>query len=304
MFYEFMVKETDDLDRIDKYLNKQLEELSRSYIQHLISNEKVYVNDKPCKANYKCKIGDFIKVDIEEPKELEILPENIPIDIVYEDEDIIIINKSKDMVVHPAPGHEGGTLVNALLYHCKNRLSTINGTIRPGIVHRIDRNTTGLLVICKNDKSHKDLAKQLKEHTITRKYHAICYGVIKENGTVDAPIGRHETDRKKMAINYKHGRNAVTHYKVLQTLGNQYSYIECTLETGRTHQIRVHMASIGHPLLGDDVYGPKNPKIKDLEGQTLHAKVLGFQHPTTKKYIEFDSELPAYFKALLKKLDK
>lgn len=303
MVYEFIITSEFSNLRIDKYINEQIQEFSRSYIQHLIENNYVKVNGQPCKSNYKCKLNDSIIVSGEEKKELEILPENIPLEIIYEDDDIIIVNKPKNMVVHPGCGHESGTLVNALLYHCKGRLSTINGVIRPGIVHRIDRNTTGLLVVCKNDFAHKDLAEQLKVHSITRKYHAICYGNFKEQeGTVNAPIGRHETDRKKMAINKKNGRNAVTHYKVLKNLGKQYSYIECTLETGRTHQIRVHMASIGHPILGDDVYGPKNPKIKDLEGQTLHAKVLGFIHPKTGEYMEFDSALPEYFRQLLDKL--
>lgn len=303
MVYEFIITSEFSNLRIDKYINEQIQEFSRSYIQHLIENNYVKVNGQPCKSNYKCKLNDSIVVSGEEKKELEILPENIPLEIIYEDDDIIIVNKPKNMVVHPGCGHESGTLVNALLYHCKGRLSTINGVIRPGIVHRIDRNTTGLLVVCKNDFAHKDLAEQLKVHSITRKYHAICYGNFKEQeGTVNAPIGRHETDRKKMAINKKNGRNAVTHYKVLKNLGKQYSYIECTLETGRTHQIRVHMASIGHPILGDDVYGPKNPKIKDLEGQTLHAKVLGFIHPKTGEYMEFDSALPEYFRQLLDKL--
>lgn len=305
MTYNFVIDEEHIQLRIDKYINLQVEELSRSYIQHLIEEGFVKVNSKPCKSNYKCKYQDKISVVSEEKKELEALPEDIPLNIVYEDNDIIIVNKPKNMVVHPANGHESGTLVNALLFHCKDRLSSINGVIRPGIVHRIDRNTTGLLVVCKNDIAHRDLAEQLKVHSITRKYHAICYGHFKdEEGTVDAPIGRHEVDRKKMAINKKNGRNAVTHYKVLKNLGNNYSYIECTLETGRTHQIRVHMASIGHPILGDDVYGPKNPKIKELEGQCLHAKVLGFIHPSTKQYVEFDSELPGYFKKLLTKLEK
>lgn len=289
--------------RIDKYISEEVPELSRNYIQHLIESGYITVNDKKCKTNYKCKINDSISIYYEEPKEIDVLPQNIPLNIVYEDSSIIIINKPKNMVVHPAAGHESGTLVNALLYHCKDSLSSINGVKRPGIVHRIDQNTTGLIVVCKNDKAHRILAEQLKEHTITRKYHAICYGTFTDpTGTINAPIGRHPINRKKMAVNNKNGREAVTHYKVLKTLSKGYSYIECTLETGRTHQIRVHMASINHPILGDNVYGPSNPKIKNLEGQTLHAKVLGFIHPDTNKYIEFDSELPDYFKELLAKL--
>lgn len=292
----------DISERIDKFINEQIPDLSRSYIQQLIKNENVLVNGKTCKANYKCKPLDRIDIQFEEAKELEVIAEDIPLNIIYEDSSIVIVNKPKNMVVHPAAGHSNGTLVNALLYHCKDSLSSINGVIRPGIVHRIDRNTTGILVVCKNDNAHKLLAEQLKEHSITRKYHAICHGTFKETeGTVNAPIGRHPVDRKKMAINHKNGREAITHYKVLKTLGTEYSYIECSLETGRTHQIRVHMASIGHPLLGDDVYGPKNPKMKELEGQTLHAKTLGFIHPDTNEYVEFDSELPEYFQALLKK---
>ena len=303
MIYDFVVSEDEVNIRVDKYISERVPELSRSYIQHLIEDDFVTVNEKKCKSNYKCKLNDKVVVNAEEQKELDVVAENIPLDIVYEDDDIIIVNKPKNLVVHPACGHESGTLVNALLYHCGERLSTINGVIRPGIVHRIDRNTTGLLVVCKNDLAHRNLAEQLKAHSITRKYHAICYGIFREpEGTVDAPIGRHEKDRKKMAINHKNGRRAVTHYKVLKELNHQYSYIECTLETGRTHQIRVHMASIGHPILGDDVYGPKNPKIKDLEGQTLHAKVLGFVHPTTNQYVEFDSDLPEYFQKLIDKL--
>ncbi|MBR1599047.1 MAG: RluA family pseudouridine synthase [Lachnospiraceae bacterium] len=302
MEYHFKY-DKDDQNRIDKYINDELPDSSRSYIQHMIKEGLVLVNGKPCKANYKCRLNDTIDITYEEAKELDVLPENIPLDIVYEDNSIIIVNKPKNMVVHPAAGHESGTLVNALLYHCKDSLSSINGVKRPGIVHRIDRNTTGLLVICKNDKAHNKLAEQLKVHSITRKYHAICHGIIKENeGTINAPIGRHPIDRKKMSINHKNGREAITHYKVLKTFEKGYSYIECTLETGRTHQIRVHMASIGHPILGDDVYGPKNPKIRNLEGQTLHAKVLGFVHPETNEYIEFDSELPEYFTLLLDNL--
>lgn len=303
MQYEYTFPVTLASERIDKYLSVTLPDLSRSFIQQLLKQEQIFVNGKPCKANYKCKAGDHIFIEFEEAKELEVLPENIPIEILYEDSSIVIVNKGKDMVVHPSAGHETGTLVNALLYHCKDSLSSINGVVRPGIVHRIDRNTTGILVICKNDAAHKYLAEQLKEHSITRKYHAICYGHFKEpEGTVDAPIGRHPVDRKKMAVNRKNGRQAVTHYRVLDSLNGDYSYIECTLETGRTHQIRVHMASIGHPILGDDVYGPKNPKIKGLEGQTLHAKTLGFLHPETREYVEFDSPLPVYFEELLRKL--
>lgn len=289
-------------ERIDKFISEQINDFSRSYIQQLIKENKVNVNGKSCKANYKCQLGDCIIITYEEPKELEVVAQNIPLDIIYEDDSVILVNKPKNMVVHPAAGHEDGTLVNALMYHCKGSLSSINGVIRPGIVHRIDCNTTGILVVCKNDNAHRCLAEQLKEHSITRKYHAICEGTFKEKeGTINAPIGRHPIERKKMAINHKNGRNAITHYRVLDTLSNGWSYVECTLETGRTHQIRVHMASIGHPLVGDDVYGFKNRKYNGLEGQTLHAKVLGFVHPDSNEYVEFDSDLPQYFKDLLDK---
>ncbi|MCM1500340.1 MAG: RluA family pseudouridine synthase [Clostridium sp.] len=303
MYYSLMYDKplTDGTrERIDKYISEQISDLSRSYVKQLINENHILVNGKPCRANYICRTGDRIEVEAAEAKELEVTAENIPLEILYEDESIVIVNKPKNMVVHPAAGHESGTLVNALLYHCQDSLSSINGVIRPGIVHRIDRNTTGILVVCKNDSAHRKLADQLKEHSITRKYHAICHGVFKEpEGTVDAPIGRHPVDRKKMAVNHKNGRDAVTHYRVLNTLKNNFSYIECMLETGRTHQIRVHMASIGHPLLGDDVYGPRNPGIKGLRGQTLHAKTLGFIHPDTGEYMEFDSALPEYFQKLL-----
>lgn len=289
-------------ERIDKFISEQINDFSRSYIQQLIKENKVNVNGKSCKANYKCQLGDCIIITYEEPKELEVVAQNIPLDIIYEDDSVILVNKPKNMVVHPAAGHEDGTLVNALMYHCKGSLSSLNGVIRPGIVHRIDCNTTGILVVCKNDNAHRCLAEQLKEHSITRKYHAICEGTFKEKeGTINAPIGRHPIERKKMAINHKNGRNAITHYRVLDTLSNGWSYVECTLETGRTHQIRVHMASIGHPLVGDDVYGFKNRKYNGLEGQTLHAKVLGFVHPDSNEYVEFESDLPQYFKDLLDK---
>ena len=290
-------------ERLDKILAEELSEMSRSHIQKLIKDGHISVNQKPVKANYKLSAGDEITVSVPEPEIPDILPEDIPLDIIYEDDDILVVNKPKGMVVHPAPGHYSGTLVNAIMYHCRDNLSGINGVTRPGIVHRIDMDTTGSLLICKNDRAHQSLAEQLKEHSITRKYHAIVHGNLKEDtGTVNAPIGRHPVDRKKMSIHAPNGRHAVTHYRVLERFGN-YTYIECQLETGRTHQIRVHMSSIGHPILGDTVYGPAKPAFK-LEGQTLHAKVLGIVHPTTGEYMEFDAPLPEYFVNLLKILKK
>lgn len=286
--------------RIDKFLSVELEDLSRSYIQKLIKDELIFVNDKKVKANYKIFPNDTVVINVPDPTVLEILPENIPLDIVYEDSDVILINKPKGMVVHPAAGHFSGTLVNALLYHCKDNLSGINGVLRPGIVHRIDMDTTGILVVCKNDKSHNFLAEQLSVHSITRKYEAICYNRFNNTeGVIDAPICRNPLDRKKMAI-CQDGKRAVTHYRVINNL-KAHAHIECQLETGRTHQIRVHMASINHPLLGDEVYSKAKSSYK-LQGQTLHAKTLGFIHPTTKKYVEFDTPLPDYFADLLKKL--
>ena len=299
---EIVVEESDKNERIDKFIALQWEDVTRSFIQKLIKDNLILVNGEVVKANYKVVPNDHILITVPEPEPLEVIAEDIPLDIIYEDSDIIIINKGKNMVVHPAPGHSTGTLVNGLLYHCKEDLSGINGIMRPGIVHRIDRNTTGLLVVCKNDKAHNCLAEQLKVHSITRKYVAIVYGTFKdETGTVEGPIGRHPVDRKKMAINQKNGKPAITHYKVLEQFSNKYSFIECQLETGRTHQIRVHMTSIGHPLLGDDLYGPAKCPYT-LEGQTLHAKTLGFLHPTTNKYMEFEASLPSYFNDLLNKL--
>lgn len=289
--------------RIDKYLAEQLPDITRSYLQKLLKDGSVQMNGKPVKTSTKTAAGAVIELTIPEPEEPEILPEDIPLDILYEDSDVILINKPKDMVVHPAAGHYTGTLVNALMYHCKGDLSGINGVLRPGIVHRIDKDTTGVLIVCKNDKAHNALAEQLKEHSITRKYRAIVCGNLKEDeGTVDAPLGRHPQDRKKMAIVRTGGKRAVTHYRVLERFGN-YTYIECQLETGRTHQIRVHMASLGHPLLGDEVYGRVKSPFK-LEGQTLHAMVLGFIHPTTGEYMEFEAPLPEYFEKLLRKLEQ
>ena len=288
-------------ERIDKYLSEQLEDMTRSHIQKLIKENMVRVNGMSVKSNFKLSASDQIEVEIPELKEPDILPENIPLDILYEDQDILVVNKPKGMVVHPAPGHYTGTLVNAIMYHCKDNLSGINGVMRPGIVHRIDMDTTGSLLICKNDRAHQALAEQLKEHSITRKYHAIVHGRLKEDeGTIDKPIGRHPIDRKKMSVHCTNGREAITHYRVLKRF-QQFTYIECQLETGRTHQIRVHMSSIGHPILGDQIYGPAKCPYK-LQGQTLHAKVLGITHPTTGEYMEFDAPLPDYFQALLEKM--
>lgn len=288
-------------ERLDKFLSLMMPEQSRSYLQKIIKEGKVLVNGTPAKPSYRMDDEDEVTIDLPELTEPKIVAEDIPLDILYEDQDLLMVNKPKGMVVHPAPGHSSGTLVNAVMFHCRDELSGINGVIRPGIVHRIDRDTTGVLVVCKNDFAHNHVAEQLKEHTITRKYRAIVQGVIKEEeGTVDAPIGRHPVERKKMAINEKNGKRAVTHYRVLQRFAN-HTYIECQLETGRTHQIRVHMASIHHPLLGDTVYGTlKNPY--HLEGQTLHAQVLGLIHPTTGEYLEVEAPLPDYFSNLLLKL--
>lgn len=288
--------------RIDKYLSTVNEQLSRSYIQKLLKSGLVLVDGKPVKASYQVEEGEVISLDIPEAVEPEIEPEDMDLDILYEDMDVILINKPKGMVVHPAAGHYSHTLVNGLMYHCKDQLSGINGVMRPGIVHRIDMDTTGVIIACKNDMAHNSIAAQLKEHSITRRYQAIVHGVLKDDtGTIDAPIGRHPTDRKKMSINYNHGKNAVTHYKVLKRF-RQYTHVECRLETGRTHQIRVHMASIGHPLLGDVVYGPGKCSIAGLEGQTLHAGILGFIHPRTGEYMEFTAPLPEYFEKLLNTL--
>lgn len=299
---EFIIQPDQKGERIDKVITLYCEEYSRSFIQRLIKDEKVMVNEKIVKSNYKVEEQDCVSFCVPAPIDLDIQPEKMDLDILYEDNDIIVINKGKGMVVHPAAGHYSGTIVNGLLYHCKDQLSGINGVMRPGIVHRIDMNTTGAIVVCKNDKAHKFIAEQLKEHSITRKYRAIVWNPLKENdGIVNAPIGRHPVDRKKMSINEKNGKHAVTHYHLIENLGGKFAYIECQLETGRTHQIRVHMSSIHHPLLGDDVYGPSKNTYK-LEGQTLHAMILGFIHPTTKKYMEFEAPLPEYFQKILNKL--
>lgn len=287
--------------RIDKFLAEQGVR-TRSFYQKAVEEQKVLVNDRPVKNNYKLRPGDVITIEPIEEEVLDIKPENIPLDILYEDNDVLIVNKPKGMVVHPAPGHPDHTLVNAVMYHCGDSLSAINGVIRPGIVHRIDRDTTGSLIICKNDKAHLFIAEQIKEHTVNRIYRGIVIGRMSVmEGTIDAPIGRSRIDRKKMAIDRVHGRNAVTHYKVLENF-KEYAYCEFKLETGRTHQIRVHMASIGHPLLGDTVYGPSKCKY-NLEGQCLHAMTIGLVHPSTRKYVEFQAPLPEYFNKMLKVLE-
>lgn len=302
--FHFLITEEYESERLDKALSELTDDtVSRTYLQKLIKENQVFVNEKPQKASYKLKVDDTVAFIIPDQEEPDIIPEDMDLDILYEDEDVIVVNKPKNMVVHPAAGHFEHTLVNGLLFHCKDSLSGINGVLRPGIVHRIDKDTTGSIIACKNDFSHKAIAQQLKEHSITRKYRAICAGVIKEeNGTVNAPIGRDEKDRKKMAVNYKNGKNAVTHYQVLERF-NDFTYIECRLETGRTHQIRVHMASIGHPLLGDIVYSSRKWPFS-LMGQTLHAYILGFEHPKSGEYIETEAPLPEYFNILLNKLRK
>lgn len=300
--YYYTVEKEQEGMRLDQFLAAELTEHSRSYIQKLIREGRVTVNDKAMKPGGRIQADDKILMTVPPLQELSVLPEEMDLDILYEDEDVILINKPKDMVVHPCPGRYSGTLVNGLLAHCQDNLSGINGVLRPGIVHRIDKDTTGVLVVCKTDLAHRSLAEQLKEHSITRKYEAIVYNNIpEEEGTVDAPIGRNPSDRKKMAVEYKNGKRAVTHYRVIDHLNHQFNHIECQLETGRTHQIRVHMASIGHPLLGDEIYGPRNGR-KGLEGQCLHARVLGFVHPRTGEYMEFEAPLPEYFKELLRKL--
>lgn len=306
MLEEYTVEESQSGMRLDKFLTEIYPDQTRSFLQKLVKSGEIKVNGKPViKAGFVVEGGDQVSASIPTPQAVEIEAENIPLDILYEDADVLIVNKPKGMVVHPSAGHYSGTLVNAIMYYCADSLSGINGEIRPGIVHRIDMDTTGALIICKNDAAHVDIAEQIKEHTVTRRYRGIVCGVVKEDeGTIEGAIGRHPTQRKKMAINEKNGKPAITHYKVLQRFA-KYTYMEFRLETGRTHQIRVHMASIGHPLLGDELYGnPKNLAMKGLQGQTLHAMVIGFVHPTTHEYMEFEAPLPEYFQNLLKKLPK
>ena len=307
--YLFQVTAEYEEERIDKYISLLIDSLSRSFIQKLLRDGQVLVNGKPVKQNYRLNEGDEVSFFLPEAVEPDILPENIPLDILYEDEDVLVVNKPKGMVVHPAAGHYSHTLVNALMYHCRDSLSGINGVMRPGIVHRIDRDTTGSLLVCKNDAAHLSIAAQLKEHSIVRRYRAVVYGVIdQEEGVVNLSVGRDPSDRKRMAAGVRNGKEAVTHYRVLQRFHGYghihgYTYIECRLETGRTHQIRVHMEAIGHPLLGDEVYrrnlpGSGKPPCQ-LQGQCLHAMILGFHHPRTGEYIETTAPLPDYFSRLL-----
>lgn len=307
--YEFHIDEEQKGTRLDRVLSLALPDISRNFIQKLFEKGNVKVNGNLCTLKkYKVETGDYVEIVIPEPEKLEIEAEDIPLDIVYEDDDVLIVNKPKGMVVHPAVGNYTGTLVNAIMFHCGSRLSSINGVVRPGIVHRIDKDTSGLLMIAKNDAAHESLSAQLSEHSITRRYQALVYHNIKEDeGTVDAPIGRDPANRLRQAVtDASHGKRAVTHYKVLERFG-KFTLIEAKLETGRTHQIRVHMAHIKHPLAGDLVYGPKKTGLKlppDCAGQMLHAKVLGFVHPKTKEYMEFDSPLPPYFEEVLDGLRK
>ena len=291
-------------ERLDKYLSLIYPDISRSFFQKLIKDTGVLVNEKAEKASYRMNLEDIVTITFPDAVETTIEPENIPLDILYEDDDFLIVNKPKGMVVHPSAGHYTGTLVNAIMYHCKDSLSGINGEIRPGIVHRIDMDTTGSLIVCKNDNSHVNIAKQIKVHSVNRIYEGIVFGNVKEDeGTIEAPIGRHPVERKKMAINEKNGKPAITHYKVLERFGN-YTYMQFKLETGRTHQIRVHMSSIGHPLIGDSLYASGKTPFKNLQGQTLHAKTIGFMHPSTSEYVEYEAPLPEYFENLLSLLKK
>ena len=300
MEYTFEITEENAGERTDKFLSTAIEDISRSSIASLCEDGMVLSGGKAVGKNYKLRVGDIITVTVPEPKEYEAGAENIPLEIVFEDEHLLVVNKPKGMVVHPAPGNYSGTLVNALLYHCRDSLSGINGVLRPGIVHRIDKDTSGLLIVAKSDKAHIGLAEQIKEHSFEREYEAVLYGRLKEDsGTVDAPIGRHKTDRKKMCVTYENSKNAVTHYRVI-AYNNGFTHAAMKLETGRTHQIRVHMAYIGHPVAGDPVYGPSKV-ITELHGQCLHAKKIDFVHPITKKFLRFDSELPDYFTNFLKK---
>ncbi len=301
---QYEVTAEEDGLRLDQYIAGRCMDLSRSYIQKLIKESRVTINKNiQTKTKTAVQESDIVNVSLPDPKELEIKPQDIPLDILYEDNDVLVVNKPKGMVVHPAPGHYEDTLVNAVLYHCRDNLSGINGVLRPGIVHRIDKDTTGALIVCKNDKAHQKIADQLRAHTITRSYRAIVYNNFSEDeGMINAPIGRHPTNRKKRMVTEKNSKEAITHYKVLDHLNHKFNYIECRLETGRTHQIRVHMSHIGHPLLGDEVYGPVNSKFKNLQGQTLHAATIGFIHPTTEEYMEFSAPLPDYFEKLLKTL--
>ncbi len=299
--FDYVVENISDEIRIDKWICEQNQDISRSMLQKLLKENQVTVNGKAVSKSYKINNGDCISVEIPEPVELDVLPENIPIEIIYEDNDLLVVNKPKGMVVHPAPGNYNRTLVNALLYHCKGRLSSINGVIRPGIVHRIDKNTSGLLIIAKTDKAHTGLAEQIKAHTFTREYQAVVCGRLKNtSGIIEAPIGRHSIDRKKMCVTDKNSKEAKTEYTVLDEF-NGYSHIKLKLYTGRTHQIRVHMSYMGHPVYGDDVYGKVS---KYCDGQCLHAKKIGFVHPISNEYLEFDSELPEYFVNVLNKLSK
>ena len=295
----FEVEAEQEGERLDKFLSIIYPEFSRAFFQKLIKSKQVSVNETPQKASYCVKIDDIVTVEIPDAVETTIEPENIPLDILYEDDDVLIVNKPKGMAVHPSAGHYSGTLVNAIMYHCKDTLSGINGEIRPGIVHRIDMDTTGSLIVCKNDEAHVNIAQQIKEHSVNRIYVGIVCGNVKEDsGTVEGAIGRHPIERKKMAINEKNGKPAITHYKVLERFKN-YTYMQFKLETGRTHQIRVHMASIGHPLLGDTLYSSGRSPFKHLQGQCLHAKTIGFIHPKTGEYMEYSAPLPEYFEKLL-----